>query len=276
MPVSNENMDFFFISKTVGVLSDPGNVLVLLILLATIIKLLAGRQYRPFARALTMIVVVVLAVLMFVPLGYWSMHSLETQVPSIEFEDIDQDDIGGIIVLGGSVDPHITRTHNQLAMNGSIERIFAFSQFLKRFPDKPAIFSGGSGYLGHQKLKEADIIDDVLRTQGIDVSRVMFERESRNTYENALYSLSLLKEQGMDVKNEKPWLLITSGNHMQRSKAVFEKLGWPVIAYPVDFRVSQEHAERMFCMCFSPNLNMLDKVSHEMVGLLIYDLSGRI
>jgi uncharacterized SAM-binding protein YcdF (DUF218 family) len=61
--------------------------------------------------------------------------------------------------------------------------------------------------------------------------RFYFEAASRNTYENAVLSAKL-----PSVDITKPWLLVTSASHIPRSMAVFQKAGWNVTPYAVDFR----------------------------------------
>ncbi len=103
----------------------------------------------------------------------------------------------------------------------------------------------------------------------IKQDRVIYERESRNTFENAQRSMELLKP-----KREEKWILVTSAFHMPRAMGVFRKQLWNVLAYPVDFETPARARLR-------PRFNILQglqetsKASHECIGLIIYWLTGR-
>jgi len=63
-----------------------------------------------------------------------------------------------------------------------------------------------------------------------DADRILAERQSRDTFENAMFS--------RQIANPRPgelWLLVTSAAHMPRAMAAFRAANFPVDAYPVDF-----------------------------------------
>jgi len=66
---------------------------------------------------------------------------------------------------------------------------------------------------------------------GLDVSRILFERQSRNTFENATLTHALVRPRAGER-----WVLITSAMHMPRAIGAFRKAGWSPIPYPVDFQ----------------------------------------
>ena len=66
---------------------------------------------------------------------------------------------------------------------------------------------------------------------GIAHDRITAEEQSRNTIENAVFSRLLA-----DPKPGERWLLVTSAFHMPRAIAAFRAAGFPVEAYPVDWR----------------------------------------
>ena len=80
----------------------------------------------------------------------------------------------------------------------------------------------------------------LLKNQDLDISRVIFERNSRNTYENTLFSFEEVKP--TPVGN---WILITTAGHMPRSMGIFCKVGWPMIPYPVDHRTMRGNLIRI-------------------------------
>ena len=61
--------------------------------------------------------------------------------------------------------------------------------------------------------------------------RVTAEEQSRNTVENAVFSKLLAMPQAGER-----WRLVTSAFHMPRAMGTFRQAGFPVEAYPVDWR----------------------------------------
>ena len=102
------------------------------------------------------------------------------------------------------------------------------------------------------------------------IERLMFEDRSRNTSENALFS----KEMAQPKPGER-WLLVTSAYHMPRAIGIFRKAGFPVEAYPVDWRTrGPSDLWRPFDR-LSEGLRRCDVVVREWAGLLAYWLTGR-
>ena len=98
---------------------------------------------------------------------------------------------------------------------------------------------------------------------------MVYEAGSRNTYENAYYS-SLIP--GVDV--QQPWLLLTSAFHMPRSMGVFEKIGWNVTPYPVDYRTTSDLSWHDFSLHFGPG--EWELALHELLGYYVYKMAGMI
>jgi uncharacterized SAM-binding protein YcdF (DUF218 family) len=94
------------------------------------------------------------------------------------------------------------------------------------------------------------------------------ERQSRNTYENAVFSKAMV----MPKQGER-WLLVTSAYHMPRSVGLFRKAGFPIEPYPVDWRVSNISDFEIFAV---QGLRRTDIAVREWVGLVTYRLRGRI
>jgi uncharacterized SAM-binding protein YcdF (DUF218 family) len=74
---------------------------------------------------------------------------------------------------------------------------------------------------------------------------------------------------------DETWLLVTSAWHMPRAVGCFRQAGFPVTAYPVDFRsVGPRFAWRIFYEV-ARGLRLTDIMAKEWVGLLAYRLTGR-
>jgi len=94
---------------------------------------------------------------------------------------------------------------------------------------------------------------------------ILVTEKVKNTYEE---SLALAKM--ISIKSS--IILVTSAYHMKRSKYLFEKQGFNVIPYPVDFKSSNI---KISIMSFMPNIDSLFKTSlfiRENIGRLYYKL----
>jgi len=120
-----------------------------------------------------------------------------------------------------------------------------------------------------QDFKAADVAKRMFKEQEIDVSKMIFERKSRNTWENALLSKELVKPQV-----DENWVLITTGWHMPRSMGVFCKVGWSVTPYPVDFSTQPDNLFRV-SWGFADNLSGLVTAVKEWIGIVSYKVMGR-
>jgi uncharacterized SAM-binding protein YcdF (DUF218 family) len=140
---------------------------------------------------------------------------------------------------------------------------------LRYNPTLQVLFTGGEGSLmgiGQTEAERAKLFFDSL---GVPATQVQYESASRNTYENAVLSAQL---PGVDPTQR--WLLVTSAWHMPRSMATFQKAGWNVTAYPVDFRTGDSSNWLDFSMAGGAAQWQL--ALHELVGLLAYKLAGRL
>ena len=125
-----------------------------------------------------------------------------------------------------------------------------------------------AGGLFNTHLKEADVAETLYRDLGIDPDRVIFERDSRNTYENAKFSKLLMLPNA-----DERWWLITSAYHMPRSVGVFCRVGWSVTPYPVDHFYHSLTWKPAWA--FADHLWELEKITYEWFGLVIYRLTGK-
>ncbi|MBL4785137.1 MAG: YdcF family protein [Cohaesibacteraceae bacterium] len=254
---------FFYLSKMLYFLIHPTNLMLLGIVLgifALKLKLLIPAK-SIFAITLFGTLFVTL-----VPAGDIMKRHLENRFPSFH---VMPPHVDGVIVLGGSVNPILSHDRRKLALQGNIERLFEFSNFAKKYPGARVVFTGGSGSLADTELKEAHFAEEAMIALGIEPGRVIYEDQSRNTVENALLSKKLLEPEEKEI-----WILITSAAHMPRAMGVFRKIGWNMIAWPVDYTQKRQE-DFSVSFNFARNAGRLASALHEVVGLLVYYLTGK-
>jgi len=210
---------------------------------------------------------IALAVIGLSPLGNALIIPLEQRFPPWDDTRGPPD---GIVVLGGAITPDVSAARNDVALNEAAERITAAVALARRYPDARIIYSGGTGALIYREGSEAASAVRMFESLGIPHARIIAEEQSRNTVENAVFSLLL----AMPQPGER-WLLVTSGFHMPRAMGVFRQAGFPVEAYPIDWRTrGPQDALRPFSTLGS-GLERADTAVREWVGLLVYWLTGR-
>jgi uncharacterized SAM-binding protein YcdF (DUF218 family) len=256
---------FFVLSKTLGSMLLPVNFLIGIGVLGAI--LLATRFSR-LSRGLLITAVVLLAVAGFSPLGKLLLYPLESRFPPWNPAQGAPD---GIIVLGGSIDPDLSSERETPIVRSAADRIVAAAALARKYPNARVLFTGGSANLISNDAKEADYAAVIFESLGVDKSRLIMERQSRNTVENAEFSKALVAP-----KPGERWLLVTSAFHMPRSVGLFRKAGFPVEPYPVDWRVGSRSDAFSFTHVASEGLSRTDIAVREWIGLIAYRATGRI
>jgi len=231
-------------TKIISFLLTPGSLL-LLALLVGCGMIWTKRRLRT-GRVILSAVCLLLLLTTALPLDEMVLAPLENRFPVNPALPAKVD---GIIVLGGSIDPYLSLTHHQVALNDSAERLMEAARLARQFPEAKLLFTGGSADPLRPEMREAPLAVQAFAEMGIDPARLVIEDASRNTYENAVFS------------------------HMPRSVGVFRQVGWPVLPWPVNF-ISGGSARWVNTDKLLSSMGRVTTGLHEWVGLLFYRLSG--
>jgi uncharacterized SAM-binding protein YcdF (DUF218 family) len=255
----------FLASKIVNVLLQPGNLFLGAVLAGTV--MLFGRRAR-LGRGILVAALTALAATSLSSADQRLLALLEDRFPPPP-EPLGR--VDGIIVLGGSVNPAQSAARGGApSIKAAADRLTGMMILARRFPDAKVVFTGGSGDPLHPELREAPMVRRLLQALGSELDgRILFEEDSRNTHENAVFSLALARPRPGEV-----WLLVTSAAHMPRSVGVFRAAGWPVVPYPVDYATGGSRRTWLQHLDPQHSLGTLNLVMHEVVGLLYYRLRG--
>jgi len=255
---------FFVISKTLGIMLMPTN---LMIELGVVGVILLATRFRRLGRRLMIVSLVLLAICAWSPLGKLLIYPLETRFPAW---DASRGAPDGIIVLGGPLDADLSAAHGRAVITAAGDRIVSAAALAHRYPNARLLYTDGSANLLSNDAKEADYAADMFEGLGIARSRLLMERSSRNTLENAEFSKAMV--------NPKPgerWLLVTSAFHMPRAVGLFRKAGFAVEAYPVDWKLGKESDIFTFSNIAGDGLSYTDPAVREWMGLIAYRLAGK-
>jgi len=210
---------------------------------------------------------VLIAIAGFSPLGTALILPLEQRFPPW---DASRGAPDGLVVLGGVISPEVSAARNAIALDETAERITVAAELAGRYPNARIVISGGSSALIFDGAVEAPFGARELESLGVAPGRIAVEDKSRNTIENARFSRGIA-----DPKPGQRWLLVTSAYHMPRAMAAFRLAGFPVEAYPVDWRTRGPiDVTRPFGL-LSDGLRRTDTAAHEWFGLLAYRLTGK-
>jgi uncharacterized SAM-binding protein YcdF (DUF218 family) len=256
---------FYYVSKIAWFFTTPSNLLLSLILSGFVLALF--RRLRTFGIGFALAMTVATIALGLLPISTYLMIPLEERFPS--FAD-DGKPVDGIILLGGAVDASDSVSRGRLVVNEAAERVLDTIQLAHRYLQARILISGGGGTVFGDGVSEAPVIAGYLKSIGIDPARIIVEDRSRTTSENAVYSREMV-----EPREGERWLLVTSAWHMPRAVGVFEKVGFPVTAYPVDFRTGGGSNNNRPFAFVSDGLRRLDVGTKEWAGLVGYYLTGR-
>jgi uncharacterized SAM-binding protein YcdF (DUF218 family) len=176
----------------------------------------------------------------------------------------------GVVVLGGSFGKGLeSKERNEVFLNSSAERLTKVLEIYKKNPRILILFSGYSNEIKVQGWSESDMAKKFFLDQGVRIDNLMFENQSRNTFENIKYSKDI-------INNYKgTWGLVTSAHHMPRSFFAFKKQGLILEPINVDYKTG---TSRMFWINFdiSSGLTNWNIIFHELIGITYYKVTNKI
>lgn len=175
------------------------------------------------------------------------------------------------IVLGGMAE--YNNDLNRLSIRRGGDRIWQAIALYKRKKIDKILISGDDGVIVNRGLKEAIQFKKELVVWGIPANDILIETSSKNTYQNAVKSVELIRNK---YKKIPPCLLITSALHMKRARACFTKLGVKVSPFSTDHYTGPNRAYHID-EYFIPNVGTMaswGRLIHEWVGYLAYKIKG--
>jgi len=189
-------------------------------------------------------------------------------------KEITSYDVG--IVLSGMAS--FEKETKSIHITRSADRIWqALNLYHAKKIDK-ILISGDNGYITNKGLHEAEQFKAILINWGIPKEDIITESTSRNTAENAIETKKVLTKLKLHPSSKNKALLITSGLHMRRSKAVFDKMNIPVDCYPVDGAktIERDYYFYQFIVPDFQNFENWTDLIKEVIGYFVYDIKGYI
>jgi uncharacterized SAM-binding protein YcdF (DUF218 family) len=255
----------FYLSKILNFFINPLYILSLIVLIKLfIIFFVDSKKLVIFFSKLSLISFLFFG---YTPLSSFFLSKMEDYIQPSKYP-VQQ--LTGVIVLGGSFNSGLqSKERNEVSINSSAERLTKALEIYKKNPKLLILFSGFSRELKPQGWSESDMAKKFFLDQGVKLDNLIFDNQSRSTFENIKYSKDI-------ISNYKgTWALITSANHIPRSFFTFKKQGLILEPISVDYKTG---TSRMFWINFdiSSGLSNWSIILHELIGISYYKVTNKI
>ena len=255
----------FYLSKILNFFINPLYILSLIILLQLFIIFFT--QSKKLVFFFSKLFLILFLFFGYTPLSNFLLSKIEDYIQTSKYP-VQQ--LTGVIVLGGSFNSGLeSKERNEVSLNSSVERLTKALEVYKKNPRILILFSGFSGELKPQGWNESDMAKKFFLDQGVKLDNLIFENQSRNTFENIKFSKDII------ANYKGTWGLITSASHMPRSFFTFKKQGLILEPINVDYKTG---TSRMFWINFdiSSGLTNWHIIFHELIGIVYYKVTNKI
>jgi len=255
----------FYLSKILNFFINPLYILFIIIIIQLfIIFFIESKKLVIFFSKLFLILFLFFG---YIPLSNFLLSKIEDYIQPSKYP-IQQ--LTGVVVLGGSFETGLeSKERNHVFLNSSAERLTQTLEIYKKNPRILILFSGFSNEIKPQGWSESDMAKKFFLDQGVKLDNLIFENQSRNTFENIKYSKDII------TNYKGTWGLITSANHMPRSFFTFKKQGLILEPINIDYKTG---TSRMFWINFniSSGLSNWSIILHELIGITYYKITNKI
>ncbi len=192
------------------------------------------------------------------------------EIAPIPIDRVGKFEIG--IVLTGVVNSSKT-PQDRIHMAEGADRLLHALMLYRQGKIKKILITGGNvSITGKVYASEARKLATILLQEKVDEADIIIEENARNTRENALFTKAILDKHFPNSA----YLLITSGFHMRRAVACFEKVGIKVTPFSAGF-YTQDFYNTLHFGAILPtekSLYLWQIWVHEFLGYLTYKMVG--
>ena len=146
---------------------------------------------------------------------------------------------------------------------GDPDRFFGGIALFKAGKAQKLIFTGGKMPWDKAKKTEGEVLKEYAISNGIPSEKIFVTKDVENTAVEAVAVKEL-------ISPSKRIILVTSAYHMYRAKRLFEKQGFIVIPYKMDFKAARNKLNLMNFLPNAGNLALTETGIRELIGSLFY------
>jgi uncharacterized SAM-binding protein YcdF (DUF218 family) len=255
----------FYVAKVVNYLLEP--LYILSFFLLVLVFLLLFTDLKKTTIFFAKFLLILFFFLGYTPLSKFLLNQIEDFIKPSRYP-IQQ--LTGVIVLGGSFGLELeSKERNEVLLNDSAERLTKALEIYKKNPKILILFSGYSNKLKPTGWNESDMAKKFFLDQGVRSENLIFENQSRNTFENVKYSKDII------ANYKGTWGLITSANHMPRSYYTFKRQDLILEPISVDYKTG---TSRIFWINFDIETGLTNWkfILREIVGIFYYKITSKI
>lgn len=247
-------------TKLVGLwLLPPGGII-----LVALLGLVLRRRWPGIGSLLVVLAVVALLALSLPITAKRLLAVLEDDVKPLPAQGWDAQ---AIVVLGGGRLPAAPEYGGDTVNATTLQRL-RYAARLQRSTGLPLLIAGGSVY-GDETVPEAELMRQVLE-QDFRIVPEWVEGRSRNTYENAAHSKTILAASGI-----RKIILVTHAAHMPRAEWSFRQNDLEPVPAPTAFATVDDTTRTVDYFPSAYGLLLSSHALHEQLGLWWYKLRYR-
>ena len=170
-----------------------------------------------------------------------------------------------IVVLSGML--QINEVGDSIYIEwGDPDRFLEGIALFKAGKAQKLVFTGGKMPWDKAKKTEGEVLKEYAISNGIPLEKIFVTKDVENTADEAVAVKEL-------ISPSKRIILVTSAYHMYRANRLFEKQGFQVVPYKVDYKTAGNST--ITIMNFLPsagNLSMTESGMREIIGRLYYSI----
>jgi len=170
-----------------------------------------------------------------------------------------------IVVLSGMLEINEVGDSTYIEW-GDPDRVFGGIATFKAGKAQRLVFTGGKMPWDKAKKTEGEVLKEYAISYGIPSEKIFITKDVDNTAEEAVAVKEL-------ISPSKRIILVTSAFQMYRAKRLFEKQGFEVVPYKVDYKAAGDLT--LTIMAFLPNAGNFELTEtgiREIIGRLYYSI----
>jgi uncharacterized SAM-binding protein YcdF (DUF218 family) len=175
------------------------------------------------------------------------------------------DSADAIVVLSGMLEINEVGDSTYIEW-GDPDRFFGGIALFKAGKAQKLVFTGGKMPWEKAKKTEGEVLKEYAISNGIPIENILVTKDVENTADEAVAVKEL-------ISPSKRIILVTSAYHMYRAKMLFEKQGFEVISYKVDYKTGGNSLVTFMDLLPSAGgLELTEIGVRELLGRLFYRL----